>query len=304
MQILITGGAGFIGSHIAEHFQEKAHVKILDNFRTGFKGNIAGLDVELIEGSVTDEKLVKQAVKGSDYVFHLAALVSVPESMENPKECVDINVSGLLNVLKAAADSDVKKLCFSSSSAIYGNDPTLPKTENMKPEPMSPYAVTKLDGEYYCKMFSDNGWLDTVCLRYFNVFGPRQNPKSQYAAAIPIFVTRALGDEKIDIFGDGEQTRDFVYVDDVVAANAFLAENDFKGVYNVAYGRSITIQNLAENIVDLTASNSDIQNVAERPGEVKHSVADISRLKETGFKPSNTFKAGLDETINYFKNSG
>lgn len=303
MKVLITGGAGFIGSHIAQHFQGKADVVLLDNFRTGFKSNLENLNVELIEASITDTDAIKKAVKNVDYIFHLAAMVSVPESMDNPQECVEINTQGTLNLLKAASDSGVKKLVLSSSSAIYGNNPVLPKKENMYPEPMSPYAITKLDGEYYCQMFNDNNWLNTVSLRYFNVFGPRQNPKSQYAAAIPIFITKAIANEDVTIFGDGQQTRDFVYVKDVVAANAFFAMNDLAGVYNVAYGKSITVQALAEDIVKMLGSQSQIVNLQERPGDVKHSVADVSKLKETGFEAGNTFDAGLQTTIEYFKNA-
>ncbi|MHC5085684.1 MAG: NAD-dependent epimerase/dehydratase family protein, partial [Planctomycetota bacterium] len=171
MRVLVTGGAGFIGSHIVEHFQGKAQVRVLDNLRSGYKENIDALDVEFNEGSVTDRASVKQGVKDVDYIFHLAAMISVPESMDKPIECVEINTQGTLNVLQEAAAAGVQKLCFSSSAANYGDNPTVPKLETMIPEPKSPYAVTKLDGEYYCKMFSDEGWLQTACMRYFNVFG-------------------------------------------------------------------------------------------------------------------------------------
>ena len=169
MRVLITGGAGFIGSHIAEHFNGQAEIRILDNLRTGYPHNIDGFDVEFIEGSVTDRAAVKTAVAGVDYIFHLAAMISVPESMDKPNECVEINTQGTLNVLTEAANAGVKKLCFSSSAANYGDNPTVPKLETMIPEPKSPYAVTKLDGEYYCKLFSDEAWLQTACMRYFNV---------------------------------------------------------------------------------------------------------------------------------------
>ncbi|MHC5141574.1 MAG: NAD-dependent epimerase/dehydratase family protein, partial [Planctomycetota bacterium] len=246
MRVLVTGGAGFIGSHIVEHFQGKAQVRVLDNLRSGYKENIDALDVEFNEGSVTDRASVKQAVKDVDYIFHLAAMISVPESMDKPIECVEINTQGTLNVLQEAAAAGVQKLCFSSSAANYGDNPTVPKLETMIPEPKSPYAVTKLDGEYYCKMFSDEGWLQTACMRYFNVFGPRQDPGSAYAAAIPIFIHKAIRNEPITIFGDGEQTRDFIYVKDIVAANVYLAENaDLTGVFNVAYGKRQTINDIA-----------------------------------------------------------
>ena len=301
MRVLVTGGAGFIGSHIVEHFQGKADVRVLDNLRSGFVKNIEAFDVEFIEGSITDRDMVAQAVKGVDYVFHLGAMISVPESMEKPSECVEINAQGILNVLEAAKDAGVKKLCHSSSAAIYGDNPTVPKLESMLPEPKSPYAVTKLDGEYYCKMFADEGWLNTACMRYFNVFGPRQDPKSQYAAAVPIFIDKAVKGETIKIFGDGEQTRDFIYVKDIVAANVFLAMNEsFRDVYNVAYGNSITITALAEKIIKLTNSSSKIEYAPVRAGDVKHSRASVENLKSTGFVPTSDFDSGLAATIEYF----
>jgi len=303
MRILVTGGAGFIGSHIVEHFADKAEIRILDNLRSGYKENLANFDVDFIEGSITDTKAVEKAVKGVDYVFHLAAMISVPESMDLPAVCVEINTIGLLNVLRGSADAGVKKLCFSSSAAIYGDNPQVPKVETMIPEPKSPYAVTKLDGEYYCKMFTDEGWLDTACMRYFNVFGPRQDPGSQYAAAVPIFIYKALLNEPITIFGDGEQTRDFIFVKDIAAVNAYLATNDgLSGVYNVGYGKTITITELAERIIRLSGSKSEINYAPVRAGDVKHSWAKVDRLFEAGFKTQADFDSGLEKTIEFFKN--
>lgn len=301
MKVLITGGSGFIGSHIAEHFQGKAEVRVLDNLRSGHKRNLNGLDVEFIEGDILDHGLLTKAMKGVDYVFHLAAMISVPESMKQPVECVRLNAEGTLNVLGAAANAGVKKLCFSTSAAIYGDNPEFPKRETMFPEPKSPYAVTKLDGEYYCDMFTREGWLQTACMRYFNVFGPRQDPNSAYAAAVPIFTAKAVANAPITVFGDGEQTRDFVYVKDVVAANVFMAANDFTGVYNVAYGRRITINDLIVKIKNIVGSNSEVKYLPERPGDVKHSLAAIDKLLSTGFKPSSDFDSGLAATIAYFK---
>ena len=300
MRILITGGAGFIGSHLAEYFHDKAEVVVLDNLRTGYRKNLDGLQVEFIEKSILDRDAVAQAMRGVDYVFHLAALISVPESVQKPLECVDLNVVGLLNVLEAAATAGVKKLCFSSSAAIYGDNPVVPKREEMYPEPKSPYAITKLDGEYYCGMFTTEGRLPTACLRYFNVFGPRQDPNSAYAAAVPIFTAKALNNEQISVYGDGEQTRDFIYVKDVVAANAFLALSANTGVYNVAYGKKITINNLIAEIKDVTKSSSPVEYLPERAGDVKHSMAAIDRLQATGFVPQNDFAAGLAATVDYF----
>lgn len=303
LKVCITGGAGFIGSHIVKHFQGKAEVVVLDNLRTGFRKNLEGLECQFIEGSIIDPSAVCLAVKGVDYVFHLAAMISVPESMANPKEYVKINTQGTLTVLEEAAKAGVKKLCFSSSAAIYGDNPVVPKTEDMLPEPKSPYAVTKLDGEYYCRMFHDEGWLNTACMRYFNVFGPRQDPKSQYAAAVPIFIDKALKNEPLTIFGDGKQTRDFVYVKDVVAANVYLAEHEnLSGVYNVAYGKSITINDLAQKIINLTNSNSKIEYASPRSGDVKHSMAAVDKLTASGLTLIDNFNIGLKETIEFFQN--
>jgi len=296
-RILVTGGAGFIGSHIVELFQGKAEIRVLDSFRTGRRSNLDGLSCELIEGDVSDRATVAAAVKGVDYIFHLAALVSVPESMEKIVECNRINAEGTIILLEEAAKAGVKKLVLSTSAANYGDNPVSPKVETMTPEPKSPYSITKLDGEYYCSMFTATGRLQTACLRYFNVFGPRQNPKSAYAAAVPIFITKALANEDITIFGDGEQTRDFVFVKDIAAANAFMAEHPFTGVYNVAYGGRMTINTLAKMIVDILGSKSKIVYLPERPGDVKHSTACVDKLLSTGFKPSWDFRRGLEVTV-------
>ena len=301
MRVLVTGGAGFIGSHIVEYFQGKAEVRVLDNLRTGRRRNLDGFEVEFIEGDIRDRATVRRAMESVDYVFHLAAMVSVPESMEKIAECVEINDTGMVIVLEEAARAGVRKLCFSTSAAIYGDNPVVPKVETMLPEPKSPYAVTKLDGEYYCRIFTDTGRLQTACLRYFNVFGPRQNPKSAYAAAVPIFLEKALANEPLTVFGDGGQTRDFIFVRDVVAANVFMAEHEFTGVYNVAYGGRITIDDLAKEIIRLTGSASKILHLAGRPGDVRHSVAGVEKLRATGFVPVHTFEEGLAETVKFFR---
>jgi len=301
MRVLVTGGAGFIGSHIVEYFQGKAEVRVLDNLRSGYKENLVPFDVEFIEGSITDRQCVKQAVEGIDYIFHMAAMISVPESMDKPTECVEINTQGTLNVLREAAEAGVKKLCFSSSAANYGDNPAVPKLETMVPEPKSPYAVTKLDGEYYCKIFTDESWLQTASMRYFNVFGPRQDPGSAYAAAIPIFIHKAIRNEPLTIFGDGEQTRDFIFVNDIVAANVYLSEQtDLTGVFNVAYGKRQTINDIAKKIIQLTNSSSKIEYAAPRAGDVKHSQASIEKITKAGFSPNSDFESGLERTIKYF----
>jgi UDP-glucose 4-epimerase len=305
MKVLVTGGAGFIGSHMVEYFQDKAEVRVLDNLRSGSRDNLAGFQCEFIPGSILDRDLVRRAMQGVDYVFHLAALVSVAESMQKPVECAETNTIGTLVVLEEAARAKVKRLVLSSSAAIYGDSPVVPKNEEMPPAPKSPYAISKLDGEFYCRMFAAGGGLPTACLRYFNVFGPRQNSRSQYAAAVPIFIDRALRHECITIFGDGEQTRDFIHVQDVVAANVFFAtQSPALGVFNVARGQRLTLNELAANICRLTGSRSEIKHAAERPGDVKHSLADIGKLRAAGFIPPGDFLGGLQTTIRFFKMKG
>jgi UDP-glucose 4-epimerase len=302
MKVLVTGGAGFIGSHLVEHFQGKAEVRVLDNLRSGYRRNLDGFDVEFIEGSILDADAVKRAVEGVDYVFHLAALISVPESMAKPRECVDLNVTGLLNVLEAAADAGARKLVLASSAAIYGNNPTVPKVETMLPEPKSPYAITKLDGEYYNAMFTTEGRLETASMRFFNVFGPRQDPNSAYAAAVPIFIRKALAGEPLTIYGDGGQTRDFIYVKDIVAALVFAATTPgMTGTFNVGYGASTTINDIAQTIIAEAGSDSEIRYEAERAGDVRHSLASVERLSEAGFRPVSNLREGLAATLRYFQ---
>lgn len=304
MKILITGGAGFIGSHIVEHYQGRAEeIRVLDNLRTGYRANLDGLTCTFIEGSITDRELVTQAVQDIDYIFHLAALVSVPESMAKPAECVELNVLGLLNVLEAAAAAKVGKLVLASSAAIYGDNPLVPKVETMLPEPMSPYAITKLDGEYYLDLFRRQGLLATAALRFFNVFGPRQDPNGAYAAAVPIFIEKAVRGQDITIFGDGEQTRDFIYVKDIVGALAFAAETPaISGVFNAGYGGQITINQLAGQLLRQAGSQSQIRHAPARSGDVKHSRASVARLLAAGWQPRHTLEDGLAATFDYFKN--
>ena len=294
MKVLITGGAGFIGSHIAEQLQGRATVRVLDNLRTGRRQNLDGLHVEFIEESILDREAVRVAMRDIDHVFHLAAFVSVPESVREPRVCVEINVLGLLNVLEAAASAGVKKLCFASSAAVYGDNPTVPKREDMLPEPRSPYAVTKLDGECYCRQFTDAGRLETVGLRFFNVFGPRQDPNSAYAAAVPIFLRQALANEPLTIFGDGGQTRDFIFVQDIAAACLFVATTPgLTGVFNAGYGSAVTVLELARRIIALTGSRSTIRHAPERAGDVRHSCANVDKLRAAGFQPSGSLESGL-----------
>ena len=298
MKVLVTGGCGFIGSHVVEHYQDSAEVVVLDDLRTGHQRNLDGLKCRYVKGSILDRSAVDEAMEGVDYVIHLAALVSVPESMAKPLETVDINVHGLLNVLESAAANRVKKLCFASSAAVYGENPIQPKVETMAPDPRSPYAITKLDGEYYCGLYARENRLSTACLRFFNVFGPRQDPTSAYAAAVAIFLKRASAGEPITIHGDGGQTRDFIYVKDIVGALAFAAETPgLEGVFNAGYGTATTIAGLAEEIVKLTGSRSEIRHEPPRAGDIRHSTSDPSKLHEAGWKPDFSVAAGLRETF-------
>lgn len=298
MRILITGGAGFIGSHLAQHFQGRADIVVLDNLRSGHRRNLLGLEHTWIHGSITDREVVDRAMSGVDLVFHLAAMISVPESMAAPVECAHLNVLGLLNVLESAVAHGTRKVILASSAAVYGDNPTVPKEEAMVPEPMSPYAITKLDGEYYLEIFRRAGRLDSASLRFFNVFGARQDPHSAYAAAIPHFIHQAFTNQPLAIFGDGHQTRDFVHVTDVVAALAHVAlRPDLHGTFNVGYGTSTTVNELAALIIRLARSASPIIHHPARPGDVKHSRASITKLLASGFQHLSTLELGIAETI-------
>ncbi len=302
MKVVVTGGSGFIGSHIVEHFHKIADVTVVDSFRSGFKKNIdpfLGKNVRLVKADICDAGKMRKIIRDVDYVFHLGALISVPESMNKPFLTEKINTVGTLNVLEAARLGGVKKIVLSSSAAVYGDNPVMPKVETMSPEPKSPYAITKLTGEYYFRLYREYFKVPTAVLRYFNVFGPRQDPKSQYAAAVPIFISKALKNEDITIFGDGEQTRDFIFVKEIVQANVLAAEKG-DSVYNVATDSKITIIELAKKIVSMTNSKSKIVFLPERPGDIKHSRADISRISQIGFKPTHKFDDALKATIDYY----
>ena len=303
---VVTGGAGFIGSHIANELVARGYqVAIIDDLSTGNKENIAALlkqsNVEFIEGSIVDLSLLNKLFRGVDYVFHLAAIASVPRSVKNPQASHEVNITGTLNVLLAARDTGVKKVIYASSCAVYGDIPTLPIKEEMLPKPQSPYAATKLAGEYYCQAFHRVYGLPTVCLRYFNVYGPRQDPDSQYAAVIPKFIQRVIDDKPPIIFGDGEQTRDFTFIIDVVEANILAAESEATGVFNIGRGQSISITRLTELILGLAGNNVKPVHEEPRPGDIIHSLADISRARSFGYEPSYNLEEGLRKTIASFQ---
>jgi UDP-glucose 4-epimerase len=304
MKVLVTGGAGFIGSHIVEYWlSQGAEVIVIDNFRSSNPDFIKKItNVKFYEYSIEDYELIEPLFKDVNYVHHLAAMVSVPESIDNPFECVNINIKGLLNVLNACKKHNVKKIVHSSSAAIYGENPITPKTTNLKPEPKSPYGITKLDGEYYLDVYRENFNVNGVSLRYFNVYGPRQNPKSQYAAAIPIFISKALKNEDIIIYGDGQQTRDFVYIKDVVKANVLAVTSDKYGVFNVGTGTATSINDIVNNIIKITESKSKVVYAEPRKGDIKDSLSSIETTKkELGYFPDWKLEDGLRETIEYFK---
>jgi len=303
--VVVTGGMGFIGSHLAEKLLEDNEVTIIDNESTGKIENIRHLlghkNLTVIKGSIVDLNLT-EIFKDKDYVFHLAAIPSVPRSVKDPFSSNNSNVTGTLNVLIAARDAGIKKVIFSSSSSVYGDTPTLPKREDMPINPMSPYAITKATGEMYCGVFQDLYGLPTVSLRYFNVFGPRQDPNSQYAAVIPKFITAILNDESPVIYGDGEQSRDFTFVKNVVDANILSCESKKTGIFNIACGRRITINQLADYINEILGKEIKSIHAEPRPGDIKHSLADISKAKEFGYNPKNEFKKELIATVEWFKN--
>lgn len=301
---VVTGGAGFIGSHLAEELVRRGYgVTIVDDLSTGKVENIASLprtgSVEFIRGSVTDLPLLQELFQGADYVFHQGALPSVPQSIESPLASNDVNVNGTLKVLLAARDNGVRKVIYASSSAVYGDGAILPQSEDGSLDPQSPYAVSKLAGEYYCRVFQEIYGLPTVCLRYFNVYGPRCELDSQYAAVIPGFISRVSRGEPPIIYGDGEQTRDFVFVNDVVEANILAVHTDVNGIFNIGSGESITINQLAKLVVNLTGSNLKPIHGEPNLGDVRQSLADISKAKALGYAPRYSLERGLRELLLY-----
>jgi len=308
MRFVVTGGAGFIGSHIADALVHRGdEVVIVDNLFSGRMENIRHLadssKVTFLNGSVTDQAFLLKACKDADGIFHEAAITSVPRSVKDPLASNEANVTGTLNVLVAARKCGIKKIVYASSSSVYGDTPTLPKKEDMVPNPKSPYAITKMTGERYLEVFHDLYGLDTVSLRYFNVFGPRQDPKSEYSAVIPKFITKILHHESPVIYGDGSQTRDFTYVKDVVQANIRAMESGAQGVFNIAYGNRITLIKLARTIMGALGEDLPVKYESPRAGDIHDSLADISAAQKAfGYAPAYTVTTGLEETIAWYKN--
>jgi UDP-glucose 4-epimerase len=303
MGVLVTGGGGFIGSHLAARLASLGHsVRILDNFATGRRSNVLALagEIELVEGDIQSYERVHNAVAGCEVVFHQAALPSVPRSVADPLTSNATNVTGTLNVLLAARDAGVRRVIFASSSSVYGATKELPKREDMAALPVSPYAVAKLACEGYCRSFGEVYGLETVALRYFNVFGPNQDPRSQYAAVVPNFITAVLTNQPPAIFGDGEQSRDFTYVENVVEANMLAMEADVAPgrVYNVACGEAVTLNQLFAELREIV--DSDLQPVYAPPraGDVRHSLADLTRTRQDlGYEPSVELREGLSRSV-------
>jgi nucleoside-diphosphate-sugar epimerase len=307
---LVTGGAGFIGSHIASALVAGgARVRILDDLSTGHRENLEeiGGDIDFIPGSVADEELLNKALEGVELVFHEAAIPSVPRSVEAPRQTHIASVDGTFSLLLAARDQKVRRVVYAASSSAYGDQPTLPKSEQMLPDPLSPYAVAKLVGEYYCQVFTRVYGLETVSLRYFNVFGPRQDPGSQYSGVVSRFISALLSNERPVIYGDGEQSRDFTYIENVVFANLSAAEaKDAAGkVINVANGERITLNQLLAELKDLTGKQDVTAEYFEpRVGDVRHSLADITMARELlGYESKVDLREGLQRTIDWWKAS-
>lgn len=310
---LVTGGGGFIGSHIVERLLSEGHdVRVIDDFSTGRRENLEFSPtsprwgrLEVMPGDITDAASVQRAVKGADYVFHQAAIPSVPRSVADPAATNHAGVTGTLNVLIASRDEGVKRFIYASSSSIYGDSPTLPKIETMAPNPLSPYAISKLAGELYAKAFHRLYGLPTIGLRYFNIFGPRQDPTSEYAAVIPKFITAIARGERPTIFGDGEQTRDFNFISNAVEANLRAMTCDpgaSGGSYNIACGQRISLLDLVASVNRIFGSSLQPVHADARPGDVKHSLADISAAGEKlGYRPDVSFQEGLAQTAAWFR---
>ncbi len=308
MKILITGGLGFIGSNTAEMLiNNNIEVVIFDNFSSGKIENIQDFEhkLQVIRGDIRDFYQINQAMNGIDAVMHLAAMASVQKSIDEPLLCNQINIDGTLNVLQAAKNNNVKRVVFASSAAIYGDNPQIPKREDMLPEPMSPYAISKITGEYYCKIFADLYNIQTLCFRYFNIYGQKQDPKSDYAAVVPIFINNALKQQNSVIYGDGQQTRDFVHIDDLAKANFLALTKEIEQkhlILNVANYKQTSITELFEIIYKSLKINFKAIYKEQRKGDIKYSFADNSNLFNfLNFKPEINLETGMKKTVNYYQ---
>jgi UDP-glucose 4-epimerase len=301
--IVVTGGAGFIGSHIAWELAKDNDVVVIDNLYTGKEENVPP-GAKLIKADIRDYESIAGAIKEADYVFHQAAQVSVVESIKDPLFTEEVNVLGTLNIIRALLEGH-GKLIFASSAAVYGDNPNLPLKETERPRPLSPYGVTKATAEEYLRVYHELYGLPVVALRYFNVFGPRQS-FNQYAGVISVFINRALAGEPLVIFGDGKQTRDFIYVKDVVKANLLVAESRKANgrVFNVATGKQTSVLELAMKIIEITGATSSIIFDKPRPGDIRHSLADISEIRKLGFEPEFSLEEGLRRTVEYYEQVG
>jgi nucleoside-diphosphate-sugar epimerase len=311
MDYLVTGGAGFIGSNIAEYLVGQGYaVRIFDNFSSGTRANVQAIGdkVEIVEGDLRDPKAVGQAVDGAAFVLHLGAMPSVIRSVEDPRTTSEANIMGTLNLLIAARDAGVKRVVFSSSSSVYGDTPTLPKREDMPLSPLSPYAVHKLTGEYYCRIFWQLYGLETISLRYFNVFGPRQDPQSQYAAVIPRFITAILKDRPPTIYGDGKQTRDFSHVENIIDANLLACQAPKEAVgqtFNIACGGRVSLLDLVATVNTILGKSIQPKFDPPRPGDILHSQADISKAEKLlGWKPRVDFREGIAKAVAWYQQQG
>ncbi|MCJ7662778.1 MAG: SDR family oxidoreductase [Desulfobacterales bacterium] len=306
---LVTGGAGFIGSHIVEELVKNGErVRVLDNLSTGKRENLERVmdKLEFSDGDLRDPEATAQAAKGSDFILHQAAIPSVPRSVKDPLGSTENNLNGTLHLLMAARDAKVKRVVYASSSSVYGDSPILPKRENLLPAPLSPYAASKLAGEYYCRVFHEVYGLETVCLRYFNVFGPRQDPLSAYAAVIPKFITLALAKKPLVVYGDGEQSRDFSFVANVVQANLLACRST--GVvgetFNVGSGEQISLNQLVQMLKEIIDPDLKVEYAEPLPGDVRHSLAGIEKAqKRMGFESAIPFNEGLHRTVEWFKST-
>ncbi|MCX6777551.1 MAG: SDR family oxidoreductase [Candidatus Micrarchaeota archaeon] len=298
MKILVTGGAGFIGSHLVDALAKKNEVVVLDNLSSGSEKNLEGMKVKLIRGDVRNVEDVKKACEGAEVIFHLAALAYVAESIKNPALADAVNSGGTLNILECARKGGVRKVVYASSSAVYGNAPGLPKTESSELSPESPYAITKLAGERYCAMYEKLYGIESVCLRYFNVYGPRQNPGGDYAAVVPKFIEAVKSGRQPVVYGDGEQTRDFVFVDDAVGANVLAMKKGVNGIFNIASGEEVSINGLIEVICKVMGKSIKPKYAKARAGDVGRSAADITLArKKLGYAPKYDLEQGIRETV-------